>query len=57
MHSPFPKFSDLEAAPLLLCAGTIGYRSLRLANMKDGDTLGLVGFGASAHLGPPNGKT
>lgn len=42
-------FSDLEAAPLL-CAGTIGYRSLRLTNMKDGDTLGLVGFGASAHL-------
>lgn len=42
-------FSDQEAAPLL-CAGTIGYRSLRLTNMKDGDTLGLVGFGASAHL-------
>lgn len=47
---PIPEvFSDLEAAPLL-CAGTIGYRSLRLTNMKDGDTLGLVGFGASAHL-------
>lgn len=47
---PIPDiFSDLEAAPLL-CAGTIGYRSLRLTNMKDGDTLGLVGFGASAHL-------
>ncbi len=47
---PIPKlFSDLEAAPLL-CAGTIGYRSLQLTNMKDGDTLGLVGFGASAHL-------
>jgi propanol-preferring alcohol dehydrogenase len=42
-------FSDLEAAPLL-CAGTIGYRSLRLTNMEDGDILGLVGFGASAHL-------
>jgi propanol-preferring alcohol dehydrogenase len=42
-------FTDLDAAPLL-CAGTIGYRSLRLTNMKDGDTLGLVGFGASAHL-------
>ena len=42
-------FSDLEAAPLL-CAGTIGFRSLRLTNMKDGDSLGLVGFGASAHL-------
>lgn len=42
-------FSDTEAAPLL-CAGTIGYRSLRLANMRDGYTLGLTGFGASAHL-------
>ncbi|HBH86093.1 MAG TPA: alcohol dehydrogenase [Syntrophaceae bacterium] len=42
-------FSDSEAAPLL-CAGAIGYRSLRLANMKDGQGLGLTGFGASAHL-------
>lgn len=42
-------FSDLEAAPLL-CAGAIGYRSLRLAGLKDGDSLGLTGFGASAHL-------
>jgi alcohol dehydrogenase, propanol-preferring len=42
-------FSDLEAAPLL-CAGTIGYRSLRLAGLEDGETLGLTGFGASAHL-------
>lgn len=42
-------FSDLEAAPLL-CAGAIGYRSLRLANLVDGQTLGLTGFGASAHL-------
>lgn len=42
-------FSDLEAAPLL-CAGAIGYRSLCLTNMRDGDNLGLVGFGASAHL-------
>lgn len=42
-------FSDEQAAPLL-CAGTIGYRSLRLTNMKDGDTIGLIGFGASAHL-------
>lgn len=42
-------FSDSEAAPLL-CAGAIGYRSLRLANMKDGQNLGLTGFGASAHL-------
>lgn len=47
---PVPEtFSDIEAAPLL-CAGTIGYRSLRLAQITDGDTIGLVGFGASAHL-------
>jgi propanol-preferring alcohol dehydrogenase len=42
-------FSDAEAAPLL-CAGAIGYRSLRLAGIGDGDALGLTGFGASAHL-------
>ncbi len=47
---PIPEgFSDLQAAPLL-CAGTIGYRSLRLASLHDGESLGLVGFGASAHL-------
>jgi propanol-preferring alcohol dehydrogenase len=44
-----PIFSDVEAAPLL-CAGAIGYRSLRLANLHDGQPLGLTGFGASAHL-------
>jgi alcohol dehydrogenase, propanol-preferring len=42
-------FSDAEAAPLL-CAGAIGYRSLRLANMHDRENIGLTGFGASAHL-------
>lgn len=42
-------FSDLEAAPLL-CAGAIGYRSLRLTGMEAGKNLGLIGFGASAHL-------
>lgn len=42
-------FSDVEAAPLL-CAGAIGYRSLRLSNLNDGQNLGLTGFGASAHL-------
>lgn len=42
-------FSDTEAAPLL-CAGAIGYRSLRLAKMQDGHCLALTGFGASAHL-------
>ncbi|MBE9504474.1 MAG: zinc-dependent alcohol dehydrogenase family protein [Proteobacteria bacterium] len=42
-------FSDAEAAPLL-CAGAIGYRSLRLTGLMDGQSLGLTGFGASAHL-------
>ncbi|MBM3133013.1 MAG: zinc-dependent alcohol dehydrogenase family protein [Chloroflexi bacterium] len=42
-------FSDSEAAPLL-CAGAIGYRSLRLTGLRDGQNLGLAGFGASAHL-------
>jgi alcohol dehydrogenase, propanol-preferring len=44
-----PEISDAQAAPLL-CAGIIGYRSLRQADLKPGETLGLVGFGASAHL-------
>jgi propanol-preferring alcohol dehydrogenase len=45
---PIPDgFEDLEAAPLL-CAGLIGYRSLRLAG--EGERLGLYGFGASAHI-------
>ena len=45
---PLPEgFADLQAAPLL-CAGLIGYRSLRLAG--DGERLGLYGFGASAHI-------
>ncbi len=42
-------FSDSEAAPFL-CAGAIGYRSIRLTGIKDGQNLGLTGFGASAHL-------
>jgi propanol-preferring alcohol dehydrogenase len=42
-------FSDAEAAPLL-CAGAIGYRSLRLTGVKDGENVGLAGFGASGHL-------
>jgi len=42
-------FTDAEAAPLL-CAGAIGYRSLKLTNLKNGQNLGLTGFGASAHL-------
>lgn len=39
----------IQATPLL-CAGIIGYRSLRLADLQEGERLGLVGFGASAHL-------
>jgi propanol-preferring alcohol dehydrogenase len=47
---PIPEaFTDAEAAPLL-CAGAIGYRSLKLAGLEDGEALGLTGFGASAHL-------
>jgi propanol-preferring alcohol dehydrogenase len=42
-------FTDSQAAPLL-CAGAVGYRSLRLADITDGKTLGFYGFGASAHL-------
>jgi propanol-preferring alcohol dehydrogenase len=42
-------FADTQAAPLL-CAGAIGYRSLRLTELKDGQRLGLTGFGASGHL-------
>jgi propanol-preferring alcohol dehydrogenase len=47
---PIPEaFTDAEAAPLL-CAGAIGFRSLSLAGIQDGDRLGLTGFGASGHL-------
>ncbi len=47
---PIPEiFSNAEAAPLL-CAGAIGYRSLRLADIGNGEVLGLTGFGASGHL-------
>lgn len=47
---PIPDvFSDEEAAPLL-CAGGVGYRSLRMAGIRDGDVLGLTGFGGSGHL-------
>lgn len=48
--SPIPDaFADQEAAPLL-CAGAIGYRAVRLTGIEDGQTLGLTGFGGSAHL-------
>jgi propanol-preferring alcohol dehydrogenase len=47
---PIPQsFTDSEAAPLL-CAGVIGYRALRLSNIRNGEVLGLYGFGASAHI-------
>jgi len=42
-------FSDLTAAPLL-CAGIIGFRALRLSQVRYGQILGLYGFGSSAHL-------
>ena len=43
------RFSDAQATPLL-CAGAIGYRDLILSGIKKGQTLGLFGFGASAHI-------
>ncbi len=47
---PLPDgLSDIEAAPLL-CAGIIGYRSLRISGIRPGQVLGLFGFGSSAHL-------
>ncbi len=44
-----PELDDLHAAPLL-CAGIIGFRSLRVAGVERGESVGLFGFGASAHL-------
>lgn len=47
---PLPdSLDDVHAAPLL-CAGIIGFRSLRVAGVQPGDRVGLFGFGASAHL-------
>jgi propanol-preferring alcohol dehydrogenase len=47
---PIPEaYTDSEAAPLL-CAGAIGYRSLKLSHLRDGQYLGLMGFGGSNHL-------
>lgn len=42
-------FSDMDSAPLL-CAGIIGYRSFKISNVKEGENIGLYGFGASAHI-------
>jgi propanol-preferring alcohol dehydrogenase len=50
---PLPEaLDDLQAAPLL-CAGIIGFRSLRVAGVEKGERVGLFGFGASAHLAMP----
>jgi propanol-preferring alcohol dehydrogenase len=50
---PLPAgLEDLSAAPLL-CAGVIGFRSLRVAGVQPGERVGLFGFGASAHLALP----
>jgi propanol-preferring alcohol dehydrogenase len=47
---PIPDvFSDEQAAPLL-CAGIVGYRSIRLSDLKPGERLGIYGFGASGHI-------
>ena len=42
-------FTDAEAAPLL-CAGGVGYRSLKMTGIRNGQVLGLTGFGGSGHL-------
>ncbi len=50
---PLPEaLDDVRAAPLL-CAGIIGFRSIRVAGVQPGDRVGLFGFGASAHLTLP----
>ncbi len=42
-------FSDEEVAPLL-CAGAVGYRAVKLTQLQDGQSIGLTGFGGSAHI-------
>jgi propanol-preferring alcohol dehydrogenase len=50
---PLPsEINDIDAAPLL-CAGIIGFRSLRVAGVEPGESVGLFGFGSSAHLALP----
>ena len=47
---PIPAaFDDVEAAPLM-CAGAVGYRALKLTGLRNGQVLGLTGFGGSGHL-------
>jgi propanol-preferring alcohol dehydrogenase len=48
-HTIPDSITDSEAAPLL-CAGAVGYRALKLCNLRDGQTLGLMGFGGSNHI-------
>src|SRR5271170_1519835 len=47
---PLPEESKAEELAPLLCAGIIGFRSLRVAGVEHGDRVGLFGFGSSAHL-------
>lgn len=47
---PIPRGMDAEQAAPLLCAGIIGFRSVRVAGVQHGERVGLYGFGASAHL-------
>ncbi|MFT4114202.1 zinc-dependent alcohol dehydrogenase family protein [Silvibacterium sp.] len=47
---PLPEDVDAASLAPLLCAGIIGFRSLRVAEVEPGDRVGLYGFGASAHL-------
>ncbi|AXC11275.1 Sorbitol dehydrogenase [Acidisarcina polymorpha] len=47
---PLPDSLDDTSAAPLLCAGIIGFRSLRVAGVQPGERVGLFGFGASAHL-------
>jgi propanol-preferring alcohol dehydrogenase len=47
---PLPEKASAEMLAPLLCAGIIGFRSLRVAGVESGDRVGLFGFGASAHL-------
>ena len=47
---PIPEEMDPVKTAPLLCAGAIGYRCMRLSGITNGDAVGLMGFGASAHL-------
>ncbi|MCX7845721.1 MAG: zinc-dependent alcohol dehydrogenase family protein [Dictyoglomaceae bacterium] len=45
-----PEIYTDEESTLLLCAGAVGYRALKLTQLKNGENIGLSGFGASGHL-------